>query len=118
MTVSPLDPEDELPEEWPAPRPGAGAVPLSLRVCWWGLVGCDAVTAAAVVGLAGEFGSRVLLAGLPGPVFSAGILLFVGWWHAGGPGRRLWRTASGDSARGGQSLARVERADAPGGRTR
>jgi hypothetical protein len=108
MTVSPLDPEDEHPEERPAPRAGAGAIPLSLRVCWWGLVGCDAVMAAAVVGLAGEFGSRLLLAGLPGPVFSAGILLFVGWWHAHGPGRRLWRTASGDWARGGQSLATRE----------
>jgi len=90
MTSSPLDPEDERPEERPAPRADAGAIPLILRVCWWCLLGCDAVTAAAVVGLADEVGSRLLLAGLPGPVFSAGILLFVGWWYARGPGRRLW----------------------------
>ena len=101
MTSSPLDPENERPEERPALRAGAGAIPLFLRACWWGLLGCDAVMAAAVVGLAGEFGSRLLLAGLPGPVFSAGILLFVGWWHARGPGRRLWRPASGDCPRGG-----------------
>jgi|GEM_PF-4751952 len=96
MTVSPLDPKDEYPEEWPPLRTYAGAIPLSLRVCWWGLLGCDAVMAAAVVGLAGEFGSRLLLAGLPGPLLSAGILLFVGWWHRRGPGRRLWSSASGD----------------------
>jgi hypothetical protein len=106
MTTSPLDPEDERSERRPAPRAGAGAIPLSLRVCWWGLLGCDAVMVAAVVGLASEFGARLLLAGLPGPVFSGGIPVFVGWWHARGPGRRLWKTASGDSAQGAQSLGR------------
>ncbi|HEY6321894.1 MAG TPA: hypothetical protein VJA16_10080 [Thermoanaerobaculia bacterium] len=77
MTTSPLDCEDEPPEQRPAPRAGAGGIPLSLRVCWWSLLGCDALMAAGVVGLAGELGARLLLAGLPGPVFSAGILLFV-----------------------------------------
>jgi len=102
MGIAPLDPEDEHLEELPAPRAGAGAIPLSLRVCWWGLLGCDAVTAAAAVSLACAVGARPLVAGLLGPLLSAGILLFVGWWHTRGPGRRLWSTASADPAAGGQ----------------
>ncbi len=102
MTTSPLDPEDDRPL-----RVGAGAIPRSLRVCWWGVLGCDAVMAAAVVGLAEQFGARLLLRGLPGPLFNAGVMLFVGWWHTRGPGRRLWsRPEKGDWAPGAQRLAR------------
>ena len=85
---------DPPPRETPAPAPAAGGarIPLSLRLCWWGLLGCAAVMVAAVLGLAEQFGSRLLVAGLPGPLFFAAMLLFVAWWHTRGPGRRLWST--------------------------
>ena len=107
MGIAPLDPEDEHLEELPAPRAGAGAIPLSLRVCWWGLLGCDAVMVAAVIGLGEEFGARLVLAGLPGPLFNAAMMLFVGWWHTRGPGRRHWRRPErGDWAHGAQGSPR------------
>jgi hypothetical protein len=87
---------DPPPRQAPAPPPaaagGAAAIPLSLRLCWWGLLGCAGVMVAAVLGLAELLGPRLLVAGLPGPLFFGGMLLFVAWWHTRGPGRRLWST--------------------------
>ncbi|HEV3078074.1 MAG TPA: hypothetical protein VHB47_26915 [Thermoanaerobaculia bacterium] len=75
----------------PAPAVGgAGAIPVSLRIGWWVLLGCAGVMVAAVLGLAEQLGARLLVAGLPGPLCFGGMLLLVAWWHTRGPGRHLW----------------------------
>jgi hypothetical protein len=74
---------------------GAGQIPLSLRVCWWVLLGCDSVMVAAVLGLAEQLGVRLLVVGLPGPLYFGSMLVCVAWWHTRGPGRRLWSPVSG-----------------------
>jgi hypothetical protein len=106
MGIAVLDPEPLAEMPWDPGAPelmepashrapavgGASAVPVSLRCCWWVLLGCAGVMVAAVLGLAEQLGARLLVVGLPGALFFGGMLLFVAWWHTRGPGRHLWST--------------------------
>jgi hypothetical protein len=94
MTTSPefLHPPSRQTPAPPASAAGASAIPISLRVCSWVLLGSAGVIVASVLGLAEQLGARLLIAALPGPLFFGGMLLFVAWWHTRRLGRHLWST--------------------------
>jgi hypothetical protein len=102
MTASGLDPDGAPPR--PSPPPGGG-IPAGLRWCWWGLVGCDAVLVWVWIAAAVLFRRPAIFLSLAGPLFFGAMLLFIGWWHARGPGAALWR-AGGDR---GERAERGER---------
>jgi hypothetical protein len=83
---------------------GARRACAALWLCWWVMLACDGVIAAAVLVMAQGFGwpVRMVLLGLFGPLFNAGGLAFVAWWHTRGPGRRSTRGRSPQGHRAGR----------------
>src|SRR5258708_4875499 len=99
MPTSGLDPWDAEREIVGLPvqptergRAGAGAIPLCLRVCWWGLMMCDAVIASDEIAAARLLDRPAIYLSLIGPFYLGATLALVAWWHTRGPGRRSWRS--------------------------